>query len=551
MKNGECTELMAAVYIRISTDEDLQKWSLGGQAKELKELADRRGWTVYRVYKDTVSGAKSDRPGLNELRDELAEGKFSIILVVDQDRLSRMEPVDWELFKSEIRLAGVRIITPASEVDFADEDSELVSDIFNLFARHQRRKIKKAMRRGRMEAVERGNWLGKAPFGRVKKDRTLLIDPVSGLVVQKIFELYGYENMGSTRIANTLNGLKLLSPGGCKWDQTSVLRVLTNPVHKGDLESFVNGKTVNVKGVFEPTVPVELFALCQKLLQGRSEEHRWEESSKVTSLSAGVLVCGRCGNKFNVLPIHTKYKAKAYTYYYYRHRKRHYGKRVYYDCSLSYRSEVVDRRIVKALQLVCADASVLQRFGGTVAGVSDKKRSAAKLDSLVEAEKALSQKLKKLLKLYLAGDWEESFLAEQRNSLTEQLELNAKEQQEVKQEISRLNGLNWDFDFVAEYLALLKNLDLVFPETVASDDEKKTVLQNRTGDGQIIKREGKHESYNNQNIVRYGEMSRLEMRLLLKAVFSRIELSEDGVLGFTCRLSLRPEFYCHPDIKGI
>ena len=550
MKNGEHTVVMAAVYIRISTDEDLQKWSLGGQAKELKELADRRGWTVYRVYKDTVSGAKSDRPGLNELRDELAEGKFSVILVVDQDRLSRMEPVDWELFKAEIRLAGVRIITPASEVDFADEDSELVSDIFNLFARHQRRKIKKAMRRGRMEAVERGNWLGKAPFGRVRKDKTLLVDPVSGAVVQKIFELYGYENMGSTRIANTLNSLKLLSPGGGKWDQTSVLRVLTNPVHKGEIESFVNGKTVKVSGVFEPTVPTELFALCQKLLQGRSKEHRWEENQKVTSLAAGVLVCGCCGHKFNVLPIHTKYKEKVYTYYYYRHRKRSMGKNVKNECSLSCRAEGVDRRIVKALQLVCSDATVLQRFGGTATGAPGKKRLAAKLDNLVKAEMALRQKLKKLVNLYLGGDWDESFLAEQRNSLTEQLESNIKEQQEVKQEISRLSGLSLNFDFVAEYLALLKNLDLVFPETAAFDDERKYVMQNRTGDGE--KRDGiKYESYNNENKVRYGEMSRAEMRLLVKAVFSQIELSEDGALGFTCRLSLPPGFYCHPGIKGI
>ncbi|WP_373995952.1 hypothetical protein [Moorella sp. E308F] len=50
-------------------------------------------------------------------------------------------------------------------VNFDDEDSELVSDIFNLFARHQRRKIKKAMRRGREEAFRQGKWPGQPLFG--------------------------------------------------------------------------------------------------------------------------------------------------------------------------------------------------------------------------------------------------------------------------------------------------------------------------------------------------------------------------------------------------
>lgn len=33
-----------AIYCRISTDEDLQKYSLPAQEKELQEFASRKGW---------------------------------------------------------------------------------------------------------------------------------------------------------------------------------------------------------------------------------------------------------------------------------------------------------------------------------------------------------------------------------------------------------------------------------------------------------------------------------------------------------------------------
>ena len=53
----------AAIYIRVSTvDQNTQR-----QETELKEYVESRGWS-YKIYKDRGhSGAKSDRPALNDL----------------------------------------------------------------------------------------------------------------------------------------------------------------------------------------------------------------------------------------------------------------------------------------------------------------------------------------------------------------------------------------------------------------------------------------------------------------------------------------------------
>ena len=56
----------AARYVRVSTDHQ----SVENQVRELKEVAERRGWSVVDVYRDAgISGAKGrvQRPGLNAM----------------------------------------------------------------------------------------------------------------------------------------------------------------------------------------------------------------------------------------------------------------------------------------------------------------------------------------------------------------------------------------------------------------------------------------------------------------------------------------------------
>src|SRR5262245_57594998 len=54
----------AALYVRVSTDHQ----SVENQIRELRQVAERRGWTIVEVYRDAgVSGAKGrdQQPGLD------------------------------------------------------------------------------------------------------------------------------------------------------------------------------------------------------------------------------------------------------------------------------------------------------------------------------------------------------------------------------------------------------------------------------------------------------------------------------------------------------
>jgi hypothetical protein len=59
------------------------------QELPLRQMAEHRGWTVTKVYSDSMSGSKSDRPGLNALMRDARRGPFDVVVVWRFDRFAR------------------------------------------------------------------------------------------------------------------------------------------------------------------------------------------------------------------------------------------------------------------------------------------------------------------------------------------------------------------------------------------------------------------------------------------------------------------------------
>lgn len=59
------------------------------QLLDLHDYAARRGWEITGVYQDVISGSKSDRPGLNRLREDARARRFHCLLVWKLGRFGR------------------------------------------------------------------------------------------------------------------------------------------------------------------------------------------------------------------------------------------------------------------------------------------------------------------------------------------------------------------------------------------------------------------------------------------------------------------------------
>lgn len=62
---------------------------------------------IAKFYVENESGAKLDRPKLNELLDDCQQG--DILLIEDIDRLSRLNGGDWETLKKPYQVKADRL----------------------------------------------------------------------------------------------------------------------------------------------------------------------------------------------------------------------------------------------------------------------------------------------------------------------------------------------------------------------------------------------------------------------------------------------------------
>ena len=85
----------AGLYLRVSTATKSRRREViafeqdpAVQERPLSDLITQRGWTVYRVYSDRLSGAKDTRTGLNALMADARRGAFDVVVVRRFDRFA-------------------------------------------------------------------------------------------------------------------------------------------------------------------------------------------------------------------------------------------------------------------------------------------------------------------------------------------------------------------------------------------------------------------------------------------------------------------------------
>jgi DNA invertase Pin-like site-specific DNA recombinase len=161
----------AAIYVRVSTD----KQTVENQIRELRQIAERRGWEVVEVYQDAgISGAKSrdQRPGMARMLKEAGRRKFDIIAAWSVDRLGRSLQ-DLVGFLSEIHAAGVDLFLHQQGLDTTTPAGKAMFQMLGVFAEFERSIIQERIRAGLKRAKSEGKQLGRPRIAAGLEERIL------------------------------------------------------------------------------------------------------------------------------------------------------------------------------------------------------------------------------------------------------------------------------------------------------------------------------------------------------------------------------------------
>jgi len=102
----------AAIYARVSTGDQ----HLETQLLDLREMAKQRGCTIVNQYTDIISGAKSKRPGLDQLLADARRHRFDIVLVAAFDRIARNVRHFLDAL-NELNHLGIEFVSKRENVD--------------------------------------------------------------------------------------------------------------------------------------------------------------------------------------------------------------------------------------------------------------------------------------------------------------------------------------------------------------------------------------------------------------------------------------------------
>jgi DNA invertase Pin-like site-specific DNA recombinase len=149
----------AALYCRVSTsDQHVQT-----QLLDLRELAKPRGHEVVREYTDVISGAKSKRPGLDQLMADTRRHRFDSLIVAAFDRIARNVRHFLEVL-DEMNHPGVAFLSVRENIDSSGPLGRAMIIIVGAIAELERSLIVERVKAGMRRAKLEGRRIGRAPL---------------------------------------------------------------------------------------------------------------------------------------------------------------------------------------------------------------------------------------------------------------------------------------------------------------------------------------------------------------------------------------------------
>jgi len=192
----------AALYVRVSTDAQ----TVENQTRELRQVAERRGWDVVEVYSDAgISGAKgrNGRPGLDSMLKDASRRKFDIVMAWAIDRLGR-SLIDLLDTIQHLEVCGVDLYLDQQAIDTTTTPmGKLVFQVTGAFAEFERTMIRQRIKAGLKRAVAQGVKLGRPKIDSTI-ERKVRKQLAKGMGILKVAKSLGIGTGTVQRIANEL-----------------------------------------------------------------------------------------------------------------------------------------------------------------------------------------------------------------------------------------------------------------------------------------------------------------------------------------------------------
>ena len=309
------------LYSRVSTEIQVDGYSLDAQKNGLKRFAEREEMTVVDIYEDAGKSGKSieGRPAFKKLLSDVENGlDVDYVLVYKLSRFGR-NAADILNSLALLQTYDVNLICIEEGIDSSQTSGKLLISVLSAVAEIERENILEQTMNGRREKARQGKWNGgPPPYGYMIKDGVLQIEEDEAKIVKMVFEMYTTTKIGYTGIAKYLN-LQGITKKKRKESDVTIFSgrfiqiLLDNPVYCGKI-AYGRRMREKVKGKKNEyrVVAKKDFSITEGQHEAIVSEEIWEKahSKRINTgvkfasksgqdrayLLTGILKCPKCGS---------------------------------------------------------------------------------------------------------------------------------------------------------------------------------------------------------------------------------------------------------------
>lgn len=265
--------MRAAIYVRISRDNEGNGLGVARQEDACRKLADRLGWHVVDVYPDNSISAydrRKKRPHYERMLTDVAAGRVNAVLAYAVDRLTR-HPIELERLVDVLGSNHIAVRTVVGgELDLSTEEGLLRARIMGSVARFESGRKSERLRAKAEQMVSSGKRPcgTPRPFGydRHYEDGKIASETVNEAEAAAIRDaaarLLAGESMRSIIIEWNARGLR--SSMGNLWKSTTFRQMIGSPRLAGLLvhnRQPVQGVTAEWPAILDRETHEQLAAL--------------------------------------------------------------------------------------------------------------------------------------------------------------------------------------------------------------------------------------------------------------------------------------------------
>ncbi len=510
------------IYLRVSTEMQVEGYSLDAQRDKLLKFAEYKGFDVVREYCDAGKSGKSvtGRPQFMQMMGDIQSERDKNIEFVLVFKLSRFGRNAADVLNSLQILQDydANLICVEDGIDSSKDSGKLMITVLSAVAEIERENILVQTMEGRKQKAREGKWNGgRPPYGYDLdvKNSVLVINEEEAEVIRIIFDKYVHTDMGAESIASYLNEHGYVKKKHFPQDldyfgTTTIKRILKNPVYNGKI-AYGRHTTEKVKGTRDQfrRIDVEDYMLVDgnhdaiidddtwksARLKNQALGHKWEKRYSLDHehLMSGLIKCPVCGSGMTGTVTRRKNKETGEVkdeFYYRCHSRKKFDGEHFCSFRKTFNQKKVEEEMLNIISLLSWEK-------GGKNFISELMKARVDVDTLEKERDQLSAQLKQAIGA--------------KNKLAEmQVELDVNDRHYNRKYADMSNRLDDLYDKIDSIEQSIDDIELVLEEAAAEKVTAKEIYK-------ILKNFNKL----------YAKMSDAEKKKFYRALIEKIEVHDD------------------------